>query len=178
MQIKSSWLVNAKIYCSISSHLTLNFLFFCSVEGVKYEDRACCEIGSNVPSEMCGIPDEIDTTEIDTSTNSIGVGGILGITLFVLFVIICICRPTNKRTKRSAPAAATPSTNTLPVASVSYAIPATANDAQVTYGGVTAAHLNPEAAAQASFSQKQLTKASAKGAKSKRKVKRIIVEYN
>lgn len=49
------------------------------MEGVKYEDRACCEIGSNVPSEMCGIPDEIDTTEIDTSTNSIGL--ILGLTL-------------------------------------------------------------------------------------------------
>jgi len=63
------------------------------VEGVKYKDRACCEIGSNVPSEMCGIPDDDDihTTEIDTceSTNSIGGGGILGITISVLFVICC-----------------------------------------------------------------------------------------
>jgi len=137
MQIKSSWLVNAKIYCSISSHLTLYFLlFFCSVEGVKYEDRACCEIGSNVPSEMCGIPDEIDTTEIDTSTNSIGL--VLGITIPVLFVICC-CGWLFYKHKKVAPPTDAPKevgTNALPVASVSYAIPA--DNAHVTYGGVTA----------------------------------------
>ena len=131
--MKSSWLVNAKIF-SISSLLTLNSLFFCSVDGVKYEDRACCEIGSNVPSEMCGIPDEIDTTEIDTSTNSIGL--VLGITIPVLFVICCCFY---KHKKVSSPPTDVPKevgTNALPVASVSSAIPA--NDAQVTYGGVTA----------------------------------------
>ena len=102
---------------------------------------------------MCGIPDDDDihTTEIDTceSTNSIGVGGILGITLPVLFVICCcgwtfykhkkVPPPTDAPKPKdapAAPAAATHSTNALHVASVSYAIPA--NNAQVTYGGVTA----------------------------------------
>jgi len=136
--------------CPFKPDLPKNLWQNTDVEGVKYEDRACCEIGSNVPSEMCGIPDEIDTTEIDTSTNSIGL--ILGITLPVLFVIIfflvpalyvccCICiiyGPPDVP-KEVAPAAATPSTSALPVASVSYAIPA--NDAQVTYGGVTAAQV-------------------------------------
>ncbi|KAK1735823.1 voltage-dependent calcium channel-like protein [Skeletonema marinoi] len=123
--------------CPFKPDLPKNLWQNTDVEGVKYEDRACCEIGSNVPSEMCGIPDEIellDTTEIDTSTNSIGL--VLGITIPVLFVICCCFY---KHKKVSSPPTDVPKevgTNALPVASVSSAIPA--NDAQVTYGGVTA----------------------------------------
>ena len=133
------------------SLLTLNFLFlfcFCSVEGVKYKDRACCEIGSNFPSETCSLPDEMDT--IDT----IRIGVFVGSAIAVLCIICCfgwvfykcykqVAPPTNAPKKvtlvsvPSAPAAVIPSTNTLPVGSVvssSYVIPG--NNAQVAYGGV------------------------------------------
>lgn len=139
--------------------LTLNsfFCFFCfSVEGVKYEDRACCEIGSNVPSETCGLPDEIDTVWI----------GIVVGSIIVSLCIICCCgwvfykcykqipsTKTKKVTLVSAPpvpvhvpastsipisavASAFPGTNALPagyVVSSPYAIPG--NNVQVSYGG-------------------------------------------
>lgn len=123
--------------CPFKPDLPKNLWQNTDVEGVKYEDRACCEIGSNVPSEMCGIPDEIDTTEIDTSTNSIGL--VLGITIPVLFVICC-CGWLFCKHKKVSPPTDVPKevvgTNALPVASVSSAIPV--NNAQVTYGGVTA----------------------------------------
>mmetsp|Transcript_21625 Transcript_21625/g.33453 ORF Transcript_21625/g.33453 Transcript_21625/m.33453 type:complete len:157 (-) Transcript_21625:1770-2240(-) len=135
------------------SLLTLNFLFlfcFCSVEGVKYKDRACCEIGSNFPSETCSLPDEMDT--IDT----IRIAVLVGSAMAVLCIICCfgwvfykcykqVVQPTNAPKKvtlvsaPSTPAAVIPSTNTLPVGSVvssSYVIPG--NNAQVAYGGVNA----------------------------------------
>ncbi|KAK1735864.1 voltage-dependent calcium channel-like protein [Skeletonema marinoi] len=123
--------------CPFKPDLPKNLWQNTDVDGVKYEDRACCEIGSNVPSEMCGVPDEIDTTELDTSTNSIGL--ILGITIPVLFVICCCGWLFCKHKKVSPPTEAPKEvigTNALPVASVSYAIPA--NNAHVTYGGITA----------------------------------------
>ncbi len=125
------------------------------MEGVKYSDRACCEIGSNTPSEMCSIPDEM----IDT--NTMGIGGIVGVTIAALFICCCgwasykKCYKPRRNTNAlkattlapaptvpipapPAPAASIPTSNTLPVASVvsSYAIPT--NNAQVTYG-----HKNP-----------------------------------
>jgi hypothetical protein len=115
------------------------------VEGVKYEGRACCEIGSNVPSEMC--PNEIDTSDgIDTS-NEISIGIIVGSSIASLCVICCCgwvfykkCykRETNTPEKvtlvsvPSVPAAVISSTNSLPVGSVvssSHVIPE--DDAQV-----------------------------------------------
>jgi|SaaInl74LU_5_DNA_1037368.scaffolds.fasta_scaffold19185_1 hypothetical protein len=62
----------------------VHFFFFSvciPVEGVKYEDRTCCEIGSNVPSEMC--PNEIDTS------NKISIGIIVGSSIASLCVICC-----------------------------------------------------------------------------------------
>jgi len=64
----------------------VHFFFFSvciPVEGVKYEDRTCCEIGSNVPSEMC--PNEIDTS----SSNEISIGIIVGSSIASLCVICC-----------------------------------------------------------------------------------------
>ncbi len=106
-------------------------LLICLVEGVKYSDRACCEIGGNTPSEMCSIPDEM----MDTNTMAMGTGGIVGVIIASLFITCCCgwvsykkcCKPRTNTTKTivppvpvpapSAPAAAIPTTNALPVAS-------------------------------------------------------------
>mmetsp|Transcript_29640 Transcript_29640/g.46553 ORF Transcript_29640/g.46553 Transcript_29640/m.46553 type:complete len:150 (-) Transcript_29640:140-589(-) len=138
------------------------------MQGVKYSDRACCEIGSNTPSEMCSIPDEM----IDT--NTMGIGGIVGVTIAALFICCCgwasykcykqvVPQPRTNATKTitlvsapplsapPAPAAVIPTNNVLPVGTVmpaSYAIPT--NNAQVTYGygGVNAiAMTSPSASA-------------------------------
>ncbi len=55
---------------------------FHSVEGVKYSDRACCEIGSNISSEMCSIPDE----KSDTDTTAVYIVIIVSWSLFVFFL--------------------------------------------------------------------------------------------
>jgi hypothetical protein len=68
---------------SVNVHFVFSPVRF-PVEGVKYEDCACCEIGSNVPSEMC--PNEIDTSnEIDTTL----IGIIVGSSIASLCVICC-----------------------------------------------------------------------------------------
>ena len=108
----------------------VHFFFFSvciPVEGVKYEDRTCCEIGSNVPSEMC--PNEIDTS----SSNDISIGIIVGSSIASLCVICCCgwvfykkCYKQETNTPEkvtlvsvpSVPAAMISSTNTLPVGSV------------------------------------------------------------
>ena len=140
----------APFYITITIHI---FLFH-SVQGVKYSDRACCEIGSNTPSEMCSTPDEMIDT-IDTMR----IGIFVGVAIVVLFVICCcgwvsykcykqvVPQPRTNATKTitlvsapplsapPAPAAVIPTNNVLPVGTVmpaSYAIPT--NNAQVTYG--------------------------------------------
>ena len=140
-----------------------------TVEGVKYSDRACCEIGGTIPSEMCSVPDEI----IDT-INTMGIGLFVGATIAVLFVICCCgwvsykcCKHLVPRTSTSAPktitlvsappapappapAAAIP-TNALPVGSVvptSYGIPTSNAQVAYGYGGVSAnAMMSPSASA-------------------------------
>ena len=63
------------------SYITILILLFHSVEGVKYSDRACCEIGSNTPSEMCSIPDEM----IDT-INTMRIGIFVGVVIAAQFI--------------------------------------------------------------------------------------------
>ena len=151
-------------------YITILILLFHSVQGVKYSDRACCEIGSNTPSEMCSTPDEMIDT-IDTMR----IGIFVGVAIVVLFVICCcgwvsykcykqvVPQPRTNATNTitlvsappvpapPAPAASFPTNNALPVGSVmpaSYAIPT--NNAQVTYGygGVNAiAMTSPSASA-------------------------------
>eukprot|EP00984_Skeletonema_dohrnii_P010400 scaffold4049_cov100-Skeletonema_dohrnii-CCMP3373.AAC.1 len=138
--------------CPFKPDLPKNLWQNTDVEGVKYTDRTCCEIGSNFPSETCSLPDEIDT--IDT----IRIGVFVGSAIAVLCIICCfgwvfykcykqVAPPTNAPKKvtlvsvPSAPAAVIPSTNTLPFGSVvssSYVIPGPGNNAQVAYGGVNA----------------------------------------
>mmetsp|Transcript_3025 Transcript_3025/g.4402 ORF Transcript_3025/g.4402 Transcript_3025/m.4402 type:complete len:399 (+) Transcript_3025:347-1543(+) len=67
--------------CSVKPDLPNNLWQNTDMEGVKYEDRTCCEIGSNVPSEMC--PNEIDTS------NEISIGIIVGSSIASLCVICC-----------------------------------------------------------------------------------------
>ncbi len=105
------------------------------MEGVKYSDRACCEIGSNIPSEICSIPDEM----MDTNTMAMGTGGIVGVIIASLFIICCCglvsykkCYKPRTNASKTITVVSTPpvpvpapSANALPVAS---AVPV-----QVTY---------------------------------------------
>jgi len=127
------------------------------VEGLEYSDRACCEIGSNFPSETCGLPnDGIDTIE------TMSIPFFVALSVAGLCIVFCcgavtwkcykqvIPQATKKVTVISLPSApapapvpvaAIPSINTLPVASAvpspsSYVIPGSNGNAQVAHGGV------------------------------------------
>ena len=141
-----------------------------SVEGLEYSDRACCEIGSNVPSETCYFPD--DNGDSFGTLTPRGMGLLFAVAISGLCFLCCCGAVFWKCYKQSipqrakkvtvislpstpapAPAGTVPSTNTVPVASAvpsSYMIPGSNGNgnvnAHVAYGGVNAM-MSPSASA-------------------------------
>ena len=120
----------------------------CAVEGLDYKDRACCESGSDEPSEVCSLNnyEEMETT--------VRIGLVVGVILGLCITCCCgwgvykCCNRTKRAPSKvtlvpvaaaSTPAPAPPTipiANTLPVGSViapSYATPI--SNGPVVYGG-------------------------------------------
>lgn len=58
------------------------------MEGVKYEDFACCNIGKDVPSDSC--PERNEAVLLQQSSN-LGSGAIVGIIVAVALILCCVC---------------------------------------------------------------------------------------
>ncbi|KAL9180726.1 hypothetical protein ACHAXT_011179 [Thalassiosira profunda] len=70
-------------------------------DGKDYEDRACCAIGSTVPSDVC--PDETAVALVSESSNAgliVGVSVAVGVAVGLLVFVVCKMKTSKKEQKQ------------------------------------------------------------------------------
>jgi hypothetical protein len=109
--------------CPFKPDLPTNLWQNTDLEGVKYEDRACCQIGSNIPSDVC-VYSNVDGARINMF---VIVGSVAGLVLFccVGWLIYKCCKSvvTKAPPNYTITLETAPPTVTAPIAPVSASVP-------------------------------------------------------